>query len=246
VVVTYVVGPRPAPVPNIIANAATGFPGPVAPGEIITISGTSLGPSTGVSTAQTEGSVEKLLSDTQVTFDNIPAPLLFVSDTQIKTVVPYGIAGRSSTQMTVIYKNTFSAAVTLNVTDVSPGIFTNDSGQAIVYNEDSGTNGPDAPAAKGSVVVFFATGEGINNPLVADGTITPVDASALTTPVAQVAVSIGGVQAEVRYAGSAPGLVAGSFQVNVVIPGDAPSGNDVPVILTVGSVDSPAVPMSVQ
>jgi uncharacterized protein (TIGR03437 family) len=148
--------------------------------------------------------------------------------------------------MTVIYKNTFSAAVTLNVTDVSPGIFTNDSGQAIVYNEDTGTNSPDAPAAKGSVVVFFATGEGINNPLVADGTITPVDASALTTPVAQVAVSIGGVQAEVRYAGSAPGLVAGSFQVNVVIPGDAPSGNDVPVILTVGSVDSPAVPMSVQ
>jgi uncharacterized protein (TIGR03437 family) len=246
VAVTYVVSPRPTPVPNIISNAASGVPGAVAPGEIISIFGTSLGPTESVASAQSGDCVEKELAQTKVTFDNIPAPLLFVSDTEIKTIVPYGVAGRATTQMKVTYRKTASDPVTLNVTGSAPGIFTNDSGHAVVQNEDGGANAPDAPAAVGSAIVLFATGEGITNPLVSDGKILPADGSDSTTPVLQVAVTIGGVSAQLQEAGSVPGLVSGNLRVKVIVPDGAPSGDAVPMVLTIGSTDSPPAPISVQ
>lgn len=42
------------------------------------------------------------------------------------------------------------------------------------------------------------------------------------------------------YAGAAPGLVAGLVQVNVRVPSNVTSGNAVPVLLRVGSLESPA------
>jgi uncharacterized protein (TIGR03437 family) len=44
----------------------------------------------------------------------------------------------------------------------------------------------------------------------------------------------------VKYAGGAPGLVAGLMQVNVQIPAGIETGNAVPVVLRVGSVFSQA------
>jgi uncharacterized protein (TIGR03437 family) len=51
----------------------------------------------------------------------------------------------------------------------------------------------------------------------------------------------------VLYAGGAPGLVAGVLQVNARIPPEAPSGNAVPVLLTVGGFSSqPEVTLAVR
>jgi trimeric autotransporter adhesin len=70
-----------------------------------------------------------------------------------------------------------------------------------------------------------------------DGTVTGnILARLVTTPVS---VEIGGMQAEVLFAGAAPELVNGVMQINVRIPEGAPSGN-VPVVVTVGSVSSQA------
>jgi uncharacterized protein (TIGR03437 family) len=52
-----------------------------------------------------------------------------------------------------------------------------------------------------------------------------------------VAVTIGGVQALILYAGEAPGLIAGVLQVNAVVPAGTAAGNQ-PVVLTVGGVSS--------
>jgi uncharacterized protein (TIGR03437 family) len=244
--VTYIISPRPAPIPTIIANAASGFPGSIAPGEILSISGTHLGPAAGVLTPLTGAAVPNLVSEVQVTFDNIPAPLLFVSDTQITTVVPFAIAGRATTRMAIVYKTTPSAIVTLNVSDTAPGIFMDPTGQATIVNNDGSTNGPAAPAVKGTVIVLYGTGEGISTPFPSDGQIAPADGSQPTTPVLPVSVSIGGIPAQVQSAGSTAGQVAGYLQVSVLVPDDAPSGSNVPVILTVGSVDSPAATMAIQ
>jgi uncharacterized protein (TIGR03437 family) len=245
--VTYTVTPLAAPAPTIISNAASRASGPVAPGEIISIFGGNLGPSAGVPTLVSGGSIQTLIAETQVTFDNIPAPLLFVSATQINAIVPYGIAGRASTRLAVVYKNTPSAVVTLNVADAAPGIFTiNPSGQGAILNEDGTVNGLLSPAPKGSVVVLFATGEGVTSPFGTDGKIIAADATQLLKPVSQVKVTIGGYPAEVQYAGSAPGSVAGALQVNAVVPDGAPSGSTVPVVLTVGTIDSPAVLMAIE
>ncbi|MDQ6677961.1 MAG: hypothetical protein M3Z09_11755, partial [Acidobacteriota bacterium] len=51
-------------------------------------------------------------------------------------------------------------------------------------------------------------------------------------------VTVGGQPATVSYAGSAPGLVSGVMQLNVIVPAGVASGAAVPVIVTVGSASS--------
>lgn len=58
-------------------------------------------------------------------------------------------------------------------------------------------------------------------------------------PVLPVSVKIGGVEAEVVYAGAAPGFVAGVMQLNVRVPLNVALGN-VPVVVTIGGFDSQA------
>jgi uncharacterized protein (TIGR03437 family) len=61
----------------------------------------------------------------------------------------------------------------------------------------------------------------------------------LARPRLAVSVTIGGQPAIVDYAGAAPGLVAGVFQLNVRIPTSVAAGN-LPVVVTVGNIASPA------
>ena len=90
------------------------------------------------------------------------------------------------------------------------------------------------PAGKGSIVMLFATGAGQTNPPGVDGKITQDD---LAQPKLFVEVSIGGQSADVRYAGNAPGLVAGALQVNARIPENVSAGAT-NVVLSVGGVPS--------
>jgi uncharacterized protein (TIGR03437 family) len=85
------------------------------------------------------------------------------------------------------------------------------------------------------VVAIYATGEGQTTPPGIDG---KPSSDVLPKPQAPVVVLIGGAQAEVLYAGAAPGLVAGVLQVNARIPQSAPSGPGVPVSLVVGNASS--------
>lgn len=85
--------------------------------------------------------------------------------------------------------------------------------------------------------MIYATGEGQTNPAGSDGLVT---GSVLRRPLANVAVTIGGVAAEVLYAGSAPGLVSGLVQVNARVPATVAVGNSVPVVVTIGGVASQA------
>ena len=65
------------------------------------------------------------------------------------------------------------------------------------------------------VVMIYGTGESRTSPPGIDGMITY---ETLRKPVLPVSVIIGGQRAEVLYAGSAPGLVAGVLQVNARVP----------------------------
>ena len=77
----------------------------------------------------------------------------------------------------------------------------------------------------------------------AAGTASPVNP--LSGATAAVSVVVGGKAAPVLFAGLTPGS-AGLYQVNAVIPGDAPLGDQVPIQLSVGGLDSPAVTMAIQ
>ena len=112
-------------------------------------------------------------------------------------------------------------------------------GAGAILNQDGVTvNSPQTPAPKGSVVAVYMTGGGITAPATATGAIIPADGSVLPWLAAQVTCSVGGIPATVSYAGSAPGLVSGMMQVNVKFPDKAPSGPEVPLVISVETSDS--------
>lgn len=241
-----VTGPR-ITAPGVV-NAASFLSRAVAPGEIISVFGTGIGPAGGVGGSfNARGLLDISLANTRVLFDGVPAPLVYVQANQVSAVVPYSMAGRFTTELQTEHAGARTNTVTLPVAGASPGIFTRDSsgkGQGAILNQDGSFNSATNPAEKGSVVMIYATGEGQTDPAGLDG--KPA-ADPLPKPRLPVSVTIGGLPAEVQYAGGAPGLIAGVIQVNARVPADAPSGNAVPVVLAIGNyISQPGVTLAVK
>ncbi len=231
----------PGPSISSVTNAASNQPGAVAPGEIVTIYGSGLGPAVTppVSAAPNDAGVyPTALSNASVLFNGVPAPMIYVSATQAAAVVPYAVSG-ASVQVAVQYQGTIGPAVSVPVTPAAPALFTfgAGTGQAAVINQDGSLNGVAHPAPPGSVIVLFATGEGNTAPAGMDGSIT---GSTPPAPVLPVTVTIGGVSAKVLYAGEAPQEIAGVMQLNVVVPAGITQADAVPVLVQVGNSVSPA------
>jgi uncharacterized protein (TIGR03437 family) len=212
--------------------------GGVAPGENIVIGGTGIGPATLTGLAVNTGgtSLATLVANTQILFDNIPAPIIYVSSTQSSVMVPYEIAGRATTNLTVVYQGVSSVAVPYNVLPVLPGIYTQNAsgtGPGSILNQDYSVNGPSKPASIGTVVAIYMTGEGVTSPASTTGGIAPGNGTGLNKPVVGVTATVGGIPATVNYYGSAPDEVYGVMQVNITIPPGVPAGAQ-PVVITVG------------
>jgi uncharacterized protein (TIGR03437 family) len=223
-----------------LVNAASLAQGSIAPGEIITIFGNGAGPSSPANlTFDSSGNVATTLQGTRVLFDGVPAPLLYASSTQVNAVAPYEIAGNAVTTVQLDYNGTASLAWGIPVASSAPGIFTLDSsgqGAAAVLNQDNSLNTASNPAARGSAIQIFATGEGQTTPAGVTGSVT---GSSPSIALAEVKVTIGGFDAPVQFAGSAPDSVSGLLQVNALVPAAVASGMAVPISITIGGVQSP-------
>jgi uncharacterized protein (TIGR03437 family) len=230
----------PTPVIMSVKNSGSYALGAVAPGEIVSIFGSNLGPADGVTGTITDNMLTTELANVTVMFDNNPAPLLYVSATQINAVVPFEVSGRSHTQLVVANTGMPSSALDLMVAGTAPGLFTameNGAGEGAILNQDGSVNSSDNPAAKGSVIVLYVSGGGQTDPAGVTGHITPSDGTGLKMTVAGVSATVGGLPATVVYHGSAPGFVEGALQVNVQMSPDVASGPQ-PVVLTIGGVMS--------
>lgn len=224
-----------------VNNAASNLPGPIAPGEIVVVYGSGLGPSQlTLAHLGADGLYDGALASTSVQFDGIRAPLIYTSTSQVATIVPYEVTGASA-QVTVTYQGQTSASVTVAVAASAPGLFTLGStgqGQAAAVNQNGAINTSSTPAAIGSIISLFATGEGQTSPTGSDG--KPATAP-LPTPNLPVSVTIGGVTVnDLQYVGGATGEVAGLMQINVQIPSGIQTGPAVPVVVQVGSASSQA------
>lgn len=223
-----------------VVNAASEQNTTVAPGEIVALYGTGIGPPALTSFQITPASFfDTITGSTTVLFDGIPAPLIYAFGPQTSAIVPYSVAGQTSTRMVVTYQGLTSAPMTLSVAPSAPGLFSANSsgtGNGAIDNADGSVNSPSNPAALGSVIVLFGTGEGQTNPRGVDGRIA---LSVFPKPVLPVKVTIGGLDATagIQYAGAAPTLVAGVFQINVIVPPGVPAGA-VPVVVTIGQASS--------
>jgi len=250
--VSFAVTSPPPPQPVMILNNATGAAGPIAPGEELAIKGTFLGPSSPAAgvlfSVNSSGAVASNLAGVQVMFDNNPGTPIFVSANQINVMVPYEINGRLSTTMVVQFNGVASNPFPLSVAAAAPGLFTDNftgAGQVAARNQDFSSNGaPGAgtgPASRGSVISLYGTGGGQTSPISVTGSVTPIPTSASgLLNIANVTATVGGLPAAVQFAGEAPGLVTGVFQVNVLIPAGVTPGNAVPVTIAIGNLSSPA------
>ena len=208
-----------------VLHAATTNPGPVAPGQLISITGVGFGPATGVAARPTSaGAYDTRLDNTRVLFDGNPAPILYLRHDQINAIVPYSVHGRVSTRINVDVGGNWSLPVEVRVVDAAPGLFTATGtarGPAAAVNADFTTNSAANPAPRGSVITIYGTGEGQTDPAGQDGRVIATD---LRRPLLPVTATIGGRPAEVLYAGSAPTQVSGMFQINVRVPEDTEPG----------------------
>jgi uncharacterized protein (TIGR03437 family) len=223
-----------------VVNAASYASGAVAPGEIVSLFGTAIGPASPAFLALTNPRlVANSLAGVHVLFDGVPAPVLYASAGQVNVVVPYAVAGESSTEVQVEYLGSVSPPASLPIAATAPAIFTLDASGtgpgAILNAADESVNSAANPAARGDWVSIFATGAGVTTPAGVDG-LLPTGPS--YQPNAQVSVSIGGLPCQLNYKGAAPGLVSGLLQINAQVPAAVTPGPSVPVQVAIGTASS--------
>lgn len=194
------------------------------------------------------------LANTQVLVDNNPASLFFVSPGQINFPLSLNLPSAGSVDLQVVNQSTGQvyggAEVPLN--SASPGLFTlsgSGSGGVAAINQDGSVNAPNNAIPRGQIAVLFGTGQGpVANPP-AEGTAAPGQAPTPTHPQIilgspQAAIPV--PDANVQYSGLAPTLV-GVWQINFLVPSNAPSGNSVPIKVLMNSIpsDNPSVPSQI-
>jgi uncharacterized protein (TIGR03437 family) len=245
--ISLTVTPAPITGPTVAAiqNAASSATTPLAPGLNILIYGAAMGPATLVPyQVGANGALLTTLVGTRVTFDGIPAPIVYTQDTLVSVMVPYEIAGRISSALVVSYNGVASTPIQLPVVDVAPAIYSADgsgSGQGAILNEDLSPNSPGNPAATGHYITIYGTGEGQTTPQGVDGLITSGQGPS-PTPNLPVGVTIGGVNvpaSDIAFADEAPFNVSGVLEVIAKIPAGVGPG-PVPVTISVGGVPSQA------
>jgi uncharacterized protein (TIGR03437 family) len=187
-----------------VVNAASLASGPIAPGEIVTVFGS------GFSDTQT-----------QLLLGGSAAKLFYTSPTQINALAPATLSVNSTSMLSVVVNGNTVAESPAPVASAAPGIFTTaaGTGEAAANNQDGSINSVSNPAPRGSVVSFYATGQG-------------------STP-GTVVLTVAGYQAQLLYAGPAPGF-PGLMQINALIPGGFLGPGIQPVVLTIGGAASQA------
>jgi uncharacterized protein (TIGR03437 family) len=230
-------GTLPAVASGGVTNAASGQPALIAPGEILAVYGANMGPAQLISASfDANGRLPTSLAGTQLLVGGVPVPLLYTSANQIAGIAPLSLAATLASpgpppfvSIQVGYQGIGSLTMTnsLIAVPVVPGLFTSDAsghGQGAIVNQDGSINSVSHPAPPGSIVSLFCSGCGATTPLGTDGTVATSLASLANT----IGVTIGGQTASVTYAGSAPGLVNGAVQINVMVPMGV-SGDALPI-----------------
>ena len=207
---------KPGPVVNaVIPAAASVFPLVVTPRMIVAIYGSGL-------------------DQASVTVNGVALQLLYGSAQQINAVLPANLAAGLSTltvqnaggsqTLNVLVESAFPAVFTLG----QPGGNT-----AAAVNGLTGVVVSQAhPLHAGDYVALFLTGLGVTQ-----------NRGGLDYAGQQPAVSVGGVDCPVTYAGAAPGF-AGLDQINCRIPAGLGAQNAAQVVVRSGARSSPATTLA--
>jgi len=213
---------------------------PVSPGGMVSLFGSAIGPLQPAGTRlDANGLIATELAAVRVLFNGTPAPLLYVSQSQINAIVPYSVEAFDSVTVEIQKEGQIVGSITLPVVNAVPRIFTNTgtgTGQAAAVNADGRLNSAANPVRAGTALSIYATGGGGESVVPVDGRLAHDASQLLRLPTT---VTIGNQNARVLYAGAAPDA-AGLLQVNVIVPAQSERGNSVPVVVRVGGAPSQA------
>uniref|UniRef100_Q029Q7 NHL repeat containing protein n=1 Tax=Solibacter usitatus (strain Ellin6076) TaxID=234267 RepID=Q029Q7_SOLUE len=214
-----------------VVNGISLRPGPIAPGEIVSIFGGGLGPDVGVA-AQFDagGMLPTVLAGVEVRINQVSAPLFYAQSGQVNAEVPYAIAAGDPVAVTVVYGGKVTAAAKVQTAPSAPALL------SLAVNQDGSSNAEMQAAARGAWMTFYATGEGLND---GAGVAGMAAQAPYAHPLLPVSLKIAGVDAEILFAGSAPGMV-GVMQINARVPAGFVAPGAAKVELTVGDVTAPA------
>jgi len=221
-----------SPIISAVVSAADSK-SPAAPGGLITLYGSNLSP-TNLATSQIP--VPTALANSCITVNGQPIPLIFVSPTQINAQMPFQAVGAET--IVVHTPGGTSDNFNLIVQPTAPAVFL--SGVAgpetnlptVIRAANSSLATDSNPIHPGDVLVIYVTGLGQTNPAGLTG--YPAPGSPLSSALQSVAVTLGGMNLPVTYAGLAPGEV-GVYQINVTVPGNTPTGLDLPLTINQGA-----------
>ncbi len=227
---------------NFLGQTSKPLAFPMAPGLIAALYSTGGASQFGTTSASaTTVPLPKTLNGIQVLVNNTPSALFYAGPDQINFVIPSNAPQSGTADLQVVETATGRVLgdTTIAMFDVSPGVFTQraiGSGDGVIANQDGTLNTSANPAAAGSIVTIYMTGQGYVPGMPADGDIAN---AALKTPYTP-SIYVGGANlvpaANILYSGLAPTLV-GVWQINVKIPQDAISTPTSPVQVLV-QVDS--------
>ena len=245
--------------PAVVANMANPQSGTsLARGALGALSGA------GLSNADEQSSSSQLapaLANRQlVVNDDVIAPLSHVAPNRVSFQLPSASpVGLPRLALRLSDTGELLAGATAPVAVSAPALFTSDSsgqGQGKITNADGSDNSSAAPAARGSIVKIFGTGQGPVSPTVPDGQAAPSDSPVSTIAVPttdgqaclrqqSVCVAIGSTFGEIQFSGLAPGQV-GIWELDVKISPSAPTGNSVPLRAVINGTPSNIVAVAIR
>jgi uncharacterized protein (TIGR03437 family) len=219
-----------------------------APGEIVTLFGSNLGPQALVGAElDATGHLASTLAGCQLLVNRTPAPLVYVQANQVSAILPYEltplIGGSLNNYAQMVCNSVPGNVFEFLAVAADPAIFSaasNGTGQAAVLNQDGSYNSASNAAAAGSIVTIFETGEGVLTPAGQDGRIETGALSTIPKPALPVTVTFGTIASpKITYAAVAPDEVDGLLQIDAQVPSGLTPG-DVPIVVTIGKTASPA------
>jgi uncharacterized protein (TIGR03437 family) len=232
----------------LVANAEGEVPA-ISPNTWVEVKGQNLAKAGDSRTWQASdfvnGQMPTALDGVSVTVNGKSAYVYYISPSQIDILTPPD-AMPATVAVQVTRNAATSAAFSVAAKALTPSFFVFGGGPYVAATHaDNSLLGPTSlypgittPAAPGETVVLYANGFGATTPAVVSGSAAQTGSLA-ALPV----ITIGGIAAKVQFAGL---VAAGQFQFNVVVPPNAPSGDNPLVATYNGSEASPVALLTVQ
>ncbi|HXE74301.1 MAG TPA: S8 family serine peptidase [Candidatus Xenobia bacterium] len=237
-----------------VVNAASFSSAAVAPGSIVAVFGSNL--ATSAATASAVPLPTTLGGATMKFGSSQSVPKFFAAPLQANIQIPWELAGQANASLIDTVAGVPSAPEIVPLASFSPGLFALNqagTGQGAILIANSATfaaptgsipGAQSRPAQRGvDFLEIYWTGGGAVTNQPSTGAAASADPLSATTTTPQV--TIGGVPATVLFSGLAPGFV-GLYVVTLQVPAGSPTGEAVPVVLTIGGISSNTVTIAVE